>query len=529
MFEGFEAHGFAASGEAPEGRIALGGTLVLLLDWVVRIYSATHELISRAGDDPPFTLYKGTLQDAFSIDRSIIGSNRIGEDVTIGLGEVTLANLDGDYDALAENVIALNQPIEISMGDRKAPLSTYRIILRGYTVNQDLGRDQVRFSLRDAGSKLDVPVSINVYAGTGDVEGGSDLEGKRKPKAFGYCDNIPAIMVIPASRVFQVNDGPVNAISAVYVKGVAMIFDADYATVTAMNAASISVGHYVTCNDFGFFRLGAVSDSETSQVTCDVQGDSQSGFIATAAAIVRHLLTTPAGLLDPDDLVTTDFDLLDALQPAPLGYFIPAGDEQTVRTVVGRIMASIGGWCGANRRGKCGVRRFDAPAGTPSGVYNKQVIEDVSRVELPDDLRPPPWRVKVGWGRNWTVQTSDIAGSVSDDRRTYLAESLRYATAEDNNIRLSFPPGNELAVDSYFRDQSDAQGEADRRLILFGELRELYVVKLSERLYIHEPGQIVSIAFDRLGLDAGRLGTIVRVRDSYAEGSSDGVELTIFT
>ena len=89
---------------------------------------------------------------------------------------------------LAENVIALNQPIEISMGDRKAPLSTYRIILRGYTVNQDLGRGQVRFSLRDAGSKLDVPVSTNVYAGTGDVEGGSDLEGKRKPKAFGYCD-----------------------------------------------------------------------------------------------------------------------------------------------------------------------------------------------------------------------------------------------------------------------------------------------------------------------------------------------------
>ncbi|RAI34517.1 hypothetical protein [Rhodoplanes serenus] len=530
MFESFDPPGLSALGEAPEMRVAFGGTSTLLLDWVLRVHAATHELISRAGDDPPLTLYKGTLQDAFSIDRSIIGSARIGEDVTIGLGEVTVSNVEGDYDDLASNSSPLGQEIEIRMGDRRRPLSEWRVILKGYTVDMNMDRDQVRFSLRDSGHRLDVPASPNVYAGTGGTEGGEDLKGKRKPRVFGHAPNVSAPLVIASSLAYQLNDGPMHAVTAAYVRGVALTPTSDHASVAAMNAASLSAGKYATCLSAGWARIAVASGAETGQVTWDVQGDATDGaFAETTGAIVRRLLTTAGGLSDPGDLVPVAFDRLDAVQPAPVGYVIPAGDDQTVRDAVGRLMAAIGGWCGANRRGRFEARRFEAPAGVPTGVYDKRVITDAQRVALPGDVSPPPWRVRVGWGRNNTVQTTDLAGAVTEARRAYLAAEIRYAAAQDNNIRLTFPPGAEMVVDGYFRDESAAATEAARRLALFGEPRELYAVTLAERLYIHEPGEVVRVEFDRYGLDAGRLCTVVRVRESRSDGGSgDGVELTVF-
>lgn len=530
MFEGLDPPGLSALGEAPETHVAFGGTSTLLLDWVLRVHAATHELISRDTDDPPLTLYKGTLRDAFSIDRSIIGSARIGEDVTIGLGEVTVANTEGDYDDLAQNSSPLGQEIEIRMGDRRRPLNEWRVVLKGYTVDMNMDRDQVRFSLRDAGHLLDVPASPNVYAGTGGVEGAEDLQGKRKPRIFGHADNVSAPLVIASSLAYQLNDGPIEAVSAAYVRGVALTPTTDHASVTAMNAASLSAGQFATCLSAGWARIAVASGAETGQVTWDVQGEATDGaFAETTGAIVRRLLTTAAGLDDPGDLVEVSFDRLDTDQPAPVGYVIPVGDDQTVRDAVGRLMAAIGGWCGANRRGRFEVRRFDAPSGVPTGGYDKRVIADVQRVALPSDVSPPPWRVKIGWGRNHTVQTTDLAGAVPVARRAYLAAAIRYASDQDNNIRLTFPPGAEMVVDGYFRDEADALAEASRRLALFGEPRELYAVSLAERLYIHEPGEVVRVSFDRYGLDDGRLCTVVRVRESQSEGGTgDGVELTVF-
>ena len=78
--------------------------------------------------------------------------------------------------------------------------------------------------------------------------------------------------------------------------------------------------------------------------------------------------------------------------------------------------------------------------------------------------------------------------------------------------------------DAFFRDEIDALAEAQRRLALFGEPRELFTVRLAERLCVHELGQNVTIAFPRLGLDAGSAARIVKL----VEDDQDGVEMTVF-
>lgn len=525
MFSTFNAVGISALGEDPEDTVALRGEATVVLDWEVRIFAATHEFITRDTDSPPLTAFYGTLQKAFRIDRSIVGSNRVGEEVTIGLGEVTLTNTEGDYDFLSVGSSSLGQAISIKMGNRRRPYAEWKTVLNGYTVSQTIDRDEITFRLRDAAHLLEQPSSPNVYGGTGDEDGTEDQTGKRKQRVFGACYNVSAPLVIPTALAYQVNDGRIEAIDAVYIRGVAQVFDADYATVALMNAASLSVGEYATCLTEGWFRIAVAGGSEIGQVTCDVQGDKVGGiYVETTGTIVRRLLSSAAGIDDPDGLSTSTFSRLETLQPAVVGYVVPFGSEEVVRTSVGNLMGAIGGWCGARRSGLFEVRRLDGASAVSTGVYDKRNIVDVARVDLPDDLSPPTWRVRVGWSRNWTVQTTDLAGSVTDARRAYLAEPVRYAAAFNEKTRLDFPPGKELVIDSYFRDEADASDEADRRLALFGVPRELYLVKLAERLYIHELGQTVTVSFPRLSLDEPVGGVIVKL----TEDDVDGVEMVVF-
>lgn len=527
MFLGFEALGFSGISEGPEDRFALGGEADFSLDWGVRIYAATHEYITRLTDDPPNQAFYGTLEKAFRLDRSIIGSDRIGEQVTIALGEVTLSNLEHTYDFLAVDITPLGQRMLIKFGDRTRPYSEWSTVLDGFMTNLQPDRDSVTFTLRDAGHKLDVPASPNVYAGTGDTEGGDDLANKRKPKVFGWVTEYTGALVIPTSRAVQLNDGPINSIVKCRVLGIEQIFSADYATVALMNAAILTIGHYGTCLAAGWGRVGVANDSEVNGITWDLSGDKTGGaFVETTADIVERILDLATEFVVPDNLSISTFDTLNDIQPAPIGYAIQVGDEQTAATAIAAIMAGIGGWGGSRRSGKFEVRRFEAPSGLPTGMYDKKNIQDVKLAVLPDDISPPPWRVRVGWGRVWTPNQTTLDGSVSEDYVAFLRQEVRFATAESQNIRNDFPPGHELVEDqTYFRDEADALAEASRKLDLFGVSRNLYVFQLSEPLFIHELGQVVHLQFDdRFDLDDGRLMTIVKL----TEDDSEGVEVTAF-
>jgi hypothetical protein len=529
MFIGFDALGFSAIGEAPEDRFLLGGDSAVTLDWEVRIYSATHEYITRLADTPSTQAFLGTLQKAFRFDRSILGADRIGEEITIGLGEVTLNNSEGDYDFLAVDHTPKGQRIIIRMGDRRRPKSEWKTILNGYMTDLQIDRETITFRLRDAGYQLDVPASPSVYLGTGGAEGGDDLKNKTKPIGLGWNNNVSPPLVIPASLSYQLHDGQIHQVTKVYVRGVEMVFHADYADIAALEAASLSIGEYATCLALGWIRIAVAAGTELGQVTCDFAGDKTGGvFVETTADCVRRLINKSTSLVDPDDLVDSSFDTLNTAQPAEIGYYIPVGSSETVARAVARMMAGIGGWCGAKRSGRLEVKRFTAPSGASTGSYTRfNIVPDVKLAQMPTDLSPPPWRVNIGYDRNNTIQT-DLADSVSATRRAYLEDraGMRIASAESNAIRIDFPPGHELIkTDTFFRDEADAAAEATRLLALYGTSRALYVFRLCEPLFTHELGQNVTLTRARFDLTAGKLARIVKLTEDDVEG----VEMTVFT
>lgn len=482
----------------------------------IRICAATREMITRASDDPANQPFIGTLKRAARLDRSIVGARGFGE-FSETWGELELINAEADYDSYIGDYAIDGRRVLIKMGRPGDPYADFVTLFDGSAQTWTIDEDAVRVRLRDNAFKLEVPAQPNVYAGTGDLEGGGDLAGKRKPRAFGRLSNVTPALVIPGEVLYQANDGPVQAVSAVYDSGVALTFSADYATAALLRAATLVEGAYATCLAAGLIRLGGAA---FGQVTCDLQGDKTGGtYVETTAGIVRRIVATATEVADPGRLLAFTFDDLDAAQPAAVGYYLDPQSTLTAAEAVAQLMGGIGGWAGFTPAGLLEVRRFDAPVAIAAAYYTKQDLVDIARLALPEGIDPPPWRFRVAYNRNWTVQT-DLAGVVAEtdpDRVAYLAQPYELAVSAEAD-GMAIAADHPLAADpepveAFFATEAAALAEAGRLLDLYGSARSLYRFRVKHRQFAHEIGQVINLDYPRWGLDGGRYLRIVALTD----------------
>jgi hypothetical protein len=488
-----------------------------------RIYSATREFITRPADQLANTPFHGTLQKALRWDRSILGGRRIGE-FTAGWGELELINAEGDYDHLIERYAIDGRRVVVRVGAAGAAYDSFRTLFDGTAADWEVREDVLRVYLRDNGYKLEVPAQPNSYGGAGGLDGNDDLKGRRKPRAFGRCLNLSPPMLIPAELVYQVNDGPVDAVTAVYDRAVALSPAGDFASAAALRAATtgaagsgkdIEAGEFATCLSAGLLRLGG---SPVGTVTCDLRGDKAGGVYAERTAdIVRRLVVGTGRLSDPGELSLPSFDAVNADQPATIGIWLD-GSDRTVADVVAELMGAVGGWGGLRRNGRFEVRIFKAPAGVPTGRYDKVDIVEIGRERLPGDLSPPPWRFRQAWGRNWTVQTDvDGQAGITPARIAFLKEAYRLAEGSSPAIRADRPLGKDIdPVPSFFADEGPALVEAQRQLALYGQTA-LYRLTMKSQAFIHDVGDVIHVTYPRWNLSEGRLLAIVSISEDTDE------------
>ncbi|WCS27781.1 hypothetical protein LOK46_13455 [Methylobacterium sp. NMS14P] len=500
------------------------GTGTAVLDPNVRIYAATDEFITQPGDTPASTPFLGTLQKVIRFDRSIINGGRIGQ-VTAGWGEMDLINAEGDYDDLISRYSVDGRRITVKVGIKDSPYANYQTLFDGTAADWQVEEALLRVQVRDNAYQMEMPAQPALYGGTGDLDGTEDLKGKRKPLALGECSNITPVTVIPTLLIYQVNGGTVEAIPAVYDRAVVLTFARDFATPAALLAATtggqgsnadIEAGEYGTCLAGGLIRLGG---SPAGTVTCDVKGDKTGGvYVNTTASVVRRLLAIGSQVPDPSGLSVPTFDEVERMQPAVIGYWLDGSADTKVIDAVADLMGAVGGWAGMRRNGRLEVSIFTAPSGQPAAAYDRVDIVDIDRQKLPDQLSPPPYRFRVAWGRNWTVQT-DVAGQsgVTDDRVARLKESYSLVTSDaatGQRVQRNHPLAQDPdPIQAYFRDQADAQAESDRLLNLFGPTQSLYRMTVKIHPFAHEIGECIFVTFPRWDLKAGRLLRIVSLTD----------------
>lgn len=376
-----------------------------------------------------------------------------------GVGGMQLANGDGDldqYEGHAWGEIRVWRHIEGQTFAQALRIFTGRAAQPSFASRQA----RVSVSFYDYRVDLDRAAQATTYAGTGGYEGVDDLKGRQKPLAFGDLTDahIPAPRVTVAVNAYQLHDGPIAAVPAVFDRGASAGLNSDGAAASqaAFDAATPASAHQIADLSRGLVKFNA---NPVGQVTLGGQGEA--GVGQTLGPILKAVLAR-AGV--PAGRIGASFNALVAA--ASIGVW--AQDATTARDLCGWAARSLPAAMVPDRSGVWQVQPIAPPAATASFTIGPY---DALAVEPDDSVLLPVAEVRVGWGRIWTTfRSADLAPSVlASASAARLAEEYRYAVIEDAAAKARGPGSwRTLQVDTALRQEADALALAGRLKTLLG-------------------------------------------------------------
>lgn len=386
---------------------------------------------------------------------------------SVGWSEAILGNPQGVRDAWLTEAWD-GRPVRLLVGAQRWPLSQFVPVFVGVATGlQADGQGDLRLQMADHRESLNRPVMDSLLT-TGPAANAP------RPITFGSVFNIePPNIDVPLHR-YQVHDGTVTSIPDVRVGGLTVSYTAN------------------TVN--GRFDLGV---SPSGRVTADVVG-----HLSSAAQMLQEIALY-AGFNSCD---TAALNAFATAAPQALGLYI--GERRNALDVLDDIAASVGAWWGVNGLGQ--LTAAVAGIGTPVQTLAPDDVEQYG-LELVE-VRLPVWRVRVGYRRNWAVQTDGLFAAVPQDLRQRYGLEYDVAVASNAALRSTHPlAGDPDLAGTLLVTPAAAAAEAARRLALFGVPRRIYRLRASRRAWPLRAGQTVRLQYPRFGLAAGADFLITRV------------------
>lgn len=268
-----------------------------------------------------------------------------------------------------------------------------------------------------------------------------------------------------------------------------------------------------------YFRLGA---TPAGQITCDpVEGANAAA--RTAGQIYTKLLTR-AGLT----AYAADVTALDTANSSELGFY-QGPDETTYADVIDEILGSVGASWYIDASGNFRAVQFTGPAATSVlSLTENDILEQPERIVTADPGRGLPiWRATVRWGKNYTVQTSDLAAAVTTDRRTFLAQEYRDAKDSDSAVQTAHLLAPEFVQESLMVAQANATTEATRLLTLRKTRKDRLrlVVPLRDETLVADLATTIAFTSDRVG---GTHRYVVLQADAVTDADPKRLELQVW-
>lgn len=271
-----------------------------------------------------------------------------------------------------------------------------------------------------------------------------------------------------------------------------------------------SVGVYLAG---GYFRLGGAPDG---LVTADVT-EGESSADRTAAQIWKSVLITNGGMGAPD-YSSGDITALDTADNSEIGFY--AVEETTVAEVLDKIAATPAAWWGADREGVFRIEQLTVPAGAGSFTFAEIDVKGMERVASSDEGNGlPVFQTILRYGRNYTVQDSDLAGSVTPERRGELSKQWKEVTATDASVKTKHPLAPEVIEETLYAFEADAQAEANRRQAMRGTRRDRnrVTMQLTDATDAVDLGNGGTVTHHRFGLAGGKPVRIIGVDPDAAK------------
>ena len=458
-----------------------------------------HGLVTGASDTPAHTLYEARIIEPMAFQRSMFKAGKVGGFSRAAFGELILNNADGGLDALAGYAFD-GRAITIKVGAAADAFSTYSTIFTGTADSIAWTDTRISIRLRDSQLLFESVVQGTLYGGTGGTDGGDDLQGKPKPLTFGIVKNVRAVRVDPTNAIYQVHDGQIEAIDAVYDNG-----------------ATVSASDYTADLTNGRFTLDSAT---TGTITADIQGSKTGGTYVSSVANIIERVVKDFGGLSSGDLDASSFTALQSANSSGGGVYV---DRPTrIQIILDALANSIGAYFGYNRAGKFQVGRVEAPGSTVADTYTANEILEIQR--KPTAI--PPFRTIVRHTLNNTVQDpARLATGASAARRALSAQQYREEVVTDTAVQTKHLEAGVLEVNTLLTVAANAATEATRLQALYGAERAIYRVRLKIQPFARELNDTVQVTFARYNLTSGKKFRVVGLTENAGKNE---VELELW-
>lgn len=459
------------------------------LDQPVELTFSSGEYISPEG-----IYYDNRIKQPALYTSSAFAGDLVKSGSRSAYGEAVLVNPDGELDYLVDYSLD-GRGLTISLRDEFGIITP---VVYGTVNNLSFSDTTISIRLRDPQEILNLDDPEEYYLGNNILPNGvegveTDIKGKIKPKVFGMVRNADPYLVNTAQLVYQVQSLPINTdIIGVYDRGVFIAHHAHYSSLAALLADNIPSGKYGTYQ--GYFKLGS---NPTGEITCDVDTDiSMAGDVFSYLASRQGYATTPESIAE-----------LNAL--GEVGIYLK--DKKKTSDMLDSIAKSIGGYWVINANGSLSALQLKPPANTADlSIYDYQILNISRTASGSGGNGLPVSSVTVKSDKVEKVQT-DLAGSVSAERKARLAEQYREDTDLLDYVRQRHPLSEDLVIETALRNASVGLNLANRLTRLLSRRRD--TVQVEVRLDQDITPKIV-------------IGNTVYL-ESYKLGYKDGAYFTI--
>lgn len=512
--------------------------------------SRTTTCLSSGGyvDVATGTKYLPILASLPDVDRELDISIS-GSSMTQSFGQLTVNLSDGVADSM--NVRNHTGDLSILTGLRSydmargwwsdPALSACQPLFTGSATAWRTGATQGTLTLSGP-AVLSRQLPLATYAGTGGVEGGSDLTGRVKPRLRGHAFNITPVCVDSVNQIYQVSDAPfwmgtqgTQPDLTVLEGGVLGSWSAtstdgswSYAgMVSDITTADPAAGTYVveSSSRGAFFRLGG---TPVYTMTCWATGLMPDGtYVSSLPDIVRQVLVQDIGI-PAASISSTWADPFGTVDSAA-GAFWDGSDSYTGNDMITALLQGTMRKLAVARDGTLKLIGITdsflqlAPHQWEKLAVLPDEVIDIKETDLPSELALPLTCGRCTYSRNYTVMSTSTLSPKADLSTLRTQRSAVTVGMDNPTVEVVSPP----EVLTSLRTQAGAQVVADviNKLWTVADRRVFYVTLPFERLFDFEMGDEIVLFANVDGLRDG-LGGLV-VGESWRGSSAGQCVLTV--
>lgn len=458
---------------------------------VVTRYFSNRGFTSAPSDTPANTAYDDILRSVPLI-RSQMADVFRGKSL-VSFGDIEVDNANGAIDSWLLDAWD-GRPVKIFLGDPTWNKADFRQIFFGAIDDiQASGNRSIILRIRDRQHLLQVPLQTTRIGGAGTTK------DQRLPVCYGEVKNVEPVLIDSATRKYQLHDGSIQALDAVYQDGVLL-----------------AGGNYTATLGSGFFVMNV---AVTGRLTCDVKGSNAGSYVNKTADIMSRVITDRTSLVS-GDIDSASVTQLNTDAPGIVGIYI-TDDNATVMSALDELAVGAGAYYLVGRDGKLAMGLFKAPSGTP---IIKITDDDIKLASLELVKRYVPLKsVRVGYARFHVTIDSGASTTLNEATRQRLSDEylVSYAATGATNFLLALDGDVEGTC---YVSSSDAGTEATRRATLWGSLRRIFKFTSTLTSQQVEIGDVIELSFSRYSLS----GVLAVVVGSLESTTSNIVELEVF-